>query len=119
MKLVKIVRDGTDSFRELAILYAGSIVTAGTLFALFEKQRILDSLWWAVVTALTVGYGDFYPKTVGGKVVGVVLMHVVTLFIIPLVVARMATKMIKNKDTFTHEEQQEIKRILRKLDKKA
>lgn len=30
-------------------------------------SSIFDALWWSVVTLTTVGYGDCYPITVGGK----------------------------------------------------
>jgi voltage-gated potassium channel len=35
-----------------------------------------DALWWGYVTATTVGYGDEFPVTLGGRVVGVVMLTV-------------------------------------------
>jgi voltage-gated potassium channel len=35
-----------------------------------------DALWWAIVTVTTVGYGDKYPVTAGGRAVATVLMFV-------------------------------------------
>ena len=41
------------------------------------KANILsagNALWWAICTASTVGYGDFYPVTTGGRLFAVLLM---------------------------------------------
>ncbi|WCJ59610.1 ion transporter [Fontisphaera persica] len=37
-------------------------------------QTAEDALWWSVTTATTVGYGDKYPVTTEGRLVGVLLM---------------------------------------------
>lgn len=33
-----------------------------------------DALWWSLVTVTTVGYGDKFPVTTEGRLIGVVLM---------------------------------------------
>ncbi|NBI28348.1 potassium channel family protein [Chengkuizengella marina] len=33
-----------------------------------------DAIWYSIVTATTVGYGDFYPETPWGRMIAVVLM---------------------------------------------
>jgi voltage-gated potassium channel len=39
-------------------------------------QTVGESLWWAAVTVATVGYGDYYPVTLGGRITAVGLMAV-------------------------------------------
>lgn len=56
----------------LLALLVGCLVLNAVFFYIFEKEKqpeltMEDCLWQSVVSISTIGYGDYYPETTGGR----------------------------------------------------
>jgi voltage-gated potassium channel len=69
---------GTNGLGYVLAVTAALIALGGLVAWLAEPGigSLEDGLWWALVTATTVGYGDISPKTAPGRLVAAVLMVV-------------------------------------------
>lgn len=76
-----LIQEHLFTFLNLVVVLAW--VTLSELVYFYESQDprsdfhdYFDALWYGLVTILTVGYGDFVPHTVEGRLIGSVLMIV-------------------------------------------
>jgi len=65
-------------------------------------QSIPQSFWWCIVTLTTVGYGDMYPYSVMGKIVGVLTM-LVGLIMLALPLSIIGTNFIEERNIMVEE----------------
>jgi voltage-gated potassium channel Kch len=75
------IRELRDLFKQseyrALLIWVILLLAIGTIFySQVEGWEVLDSLYFSVVTLLTVGYGDFAPETADGKLFAMVYMFV-------------------------------------------
>lgn len=90
----------------ITILVNWIICTVGYMFA--EAKGVIASIWWVIVTSFTVGYGDLYPQTDPGRLIGIWVM-VTNYLLLAVLLAHILSNFIADKNIFTDEEQEQIK----------
>jgi voltage-gated potassium channel len=102
----------TSIFRVVALLTLFLVVVAGAAQATFDADEFpsfWDGVWWAVVTATTVGYGDVVPTDVEGRVIAIGVMMLGIGFI-SVLTATIASRFIQT-DTNSDEMVEALRRI--------
>lgn len=95
IRLLRIIRAFKSIQQFLDVVYTNKIkgtfssaIILAVLLLIFSSISILvfeddsssniksaeDAIWWSYVTITTVGYGDLYPTTTEGRILGIILM---------------------------------------------
>ncbi len=104
--------------RLIAATLAGNWLACALLHMTIENRwNPGSSMWWALVFVGTQGTRD--AVTLGGRLVGAWLILTSVFFFVPVITASITSRLIVNRDAFTHEEQASIQAMLVQLCERA
>lgn len=104
-----------DSLRIAGVVTILFVVVAGAAQHALDSGEFTsmwDGVWWALVTVTTVGYGDIYPKTIEGRLVGIVVM-LIGIGFLSVLTAAIASRFVR---ADTADDSQEILDTLKRLE---
>jgi voltage-gated potassium channel len=110
-----------DARGRVAVYVAATVTLVGFVAALavLEAERNApdasirtfgEALWWTITTLSTVGYGDYYPVTVEGRLVAAMLM-VAGIALLGVVTASIASWFVENLRRTREEVTEEVEEI--------
>lgn len=109
----KIILFLVGNLRAVFLVYFLSLFLCAGIISVVEEMSYGDALWYSNVTSLTIGYGDISAKTTAGRIAIMFFAHFWVFGIAPLIVVNILDRVIKDRNEFTHEEQEELKTMLR------
>ena len=88
-------------------------VSSGIYYFEHEAQpetfkSVFHSMWWAVVTLMTVGYGDVVPVTIGGRIFTIIVL-ILGVLIVTVPAGLSATSLMKAREIQEEEEERNKK----------
>lgn len=103
-----------NSLGRIVVGFILNLIGIAALYSYFEN-RSFESLWWAVVTATTTGYGDIAPTTFIGRLLAAELMLSSVIFFLPMIVVHLYDRYVRNKNQFSHAEQEWIMDTVKRI----
>lgn len=106
-RIAGAIKASKDELVMLLVIMAVLLLISATLIYFAENEAqpeafssIPASLWWAVVTLATIGYGDVYPVTLAGKIIaGIAAIFGIGMFALPGgIIASELISRVKEKD---------------------
>ncbi|HMI09026.1 MAG TPA: potassium channel family protein [Candidatus Saccharimonadales bacterium] len=105
-KFTHFVLAMTSKLRWVLLAYVLTRILAILIFHFVEKWSFVEAYWWSGVAALTIGYGDFYPKTSVGRILADGFQHFWIFYCGLAIGAHILMKIFKKLSVFTHREQE-------------
>ena len=112
--IVELLRQ--HRFRVLLLTFVVMAAVLGFMIVPIESvsgtaniRSLSDGLWWSITTMTGVGFGDVYPVTTWGRVLGAVL-EVLGVVVFGLIVGHIAVVLFRIRDDFYR------KRLFQRLD---
>ncbi len=132
VRLLRLLRSAAILFRVSATIRGiastnalGWVLIASTVVVLLGAGTVMiaepglddfgDAVWWAIVTATTVGYGDIAPASLAGRAVAVVLM-IVGIGTIGMITGSVATFFLSGRQTRTNPHIDHLRGLLDRWD---